>query len=268
MGSFSKFWWNSIRDGARGSVPFANDWQWTIGNPTVAAITPTVLIWLTAWLGAEYVSAEHPILAPLAVALAAFVVTWLVAAVVGALRVAPQRYYNEKARADKLEERLRPKLRISFDKKDRGCLHETRITNGPKLKLASVRIDATGIGLVHDCGADLVSLSKDDGGNLLIQGLPLIISPAERPNHSRKDVREGRPELVNILGIDENNSVRLWTENFYMPNYLAPITELGIYRILIRVFGSETAPSSIELSFNWTGNWQTAEISLWPAENI
>jgi hypothetical protein len=167
-----------------------------------------------------------------------------------------------------LAERLRPKLRVSFDERDRGCFHETRITNGPRIKLASIRIEAVGVGLIHDCGADLALFSRDGGDNLLIQGLPLIISPAERPNHARKDVREGRPELVNVLCMAEDNSVRLWTDNFYMPNYLAPITEPGIYRLRITVFGSETVPSSIELAFDWTGNWQTAKISLWPAANI
>jgi hypothetical protein len=96
MGSLFKFWRQCFRDGARGSVPFANDWQWTIGNPTVAALTPTVLVWLTAWLGADYVSADHPILGPLAVALAAFVFTWLLAAVLGAIRAAPLLYYQYK----------------------------------------------------------------------------------------------------------------------------------------------------------------------------
>jgi hypothetical protein len=122
-------------------VPFANDWQWTIGNPTVAAITPAALALLSAWLGAEYVSAEHPILGPFLIALAAFVVTWLVAAAIGAIRAAPRRYYYEKDRADALVEQLQPKLQISFDETDRGCFHETRITNGPKLKLASIKIE-------------------------------------------------------------------------------------------------------------------------------
>lgn len=183
-----------------------------------------------------------------------------------------EEYQKEKNRADELAERLQPKLRIDFNETERGCFHETRFTNGPRLKLASIRIEAAGVRVIHDCEADLVSLRKNGGDNLLIQGLPLIIAPAERPNATRKDLKQGRPELVNVIGIVEDNSVRLWTENFSLPNYLteggsSPIAEPGLYRLRITVFGSETAPSSIELAFNWTGNWLTAKVSLWHAEN-
>jgi hydrogenase-4 membrane subunit HyfE len=96
MHKFGRFWWDCLRDGTRGSVPFANDWQWSIGNPTFAAIAPTVIAWCAALFGPAYMSAEHPILGPFAIALGAFVITWLLAAIIGAVRAAPRRYYHEK----------------------------------------------------------------------------------------------------------------------------------------------------------------------------
>jgi hypothetical protein len=125
MRKFFRFWWGCVCDGVQGSTPFANDWQWAIGNPTVAAITPTILVWLAAMFGTGYMSTEHPILGPFAVALGAFVITWLMAAIIGAMRAAPRGYYHEKDRADELTARLAPKLRILFDPADQTCVHET-----------------------------------------------------------------------------------------------------------------------------------------------
>src|SRR5690349_19234505 len=131
MRDFASFWWTCMRTGARGSVPFANDWQWSIGNPTIAAITPTAIAVLTAIFGPNYVSAEHPILGPLAVALAAFVVTWLLAAIIGALRSAPRLYYLEKKRADDFADRLAPKIRLFLKGDPFGQTTGLEIAQGP-----------------------------------------------------------------------------------------------------------------------------------------
>ena len=110
MGKFFAFWRQCVCLGARGSVPFANDWQWTIGNPTVAAMVPTFVAWLAVLFGESYVNAEHPILAPLTIAAMTFAVTWLFALIIGALRAEPRLYHEQKDRVAELTEQLRPKI--------------------------------------------------------------------------------------------------------------------------------------------------------------
>jgi hypothetical protein len=94
-----------MQSAAQGSVPFANNWQWAFGNPTVAAICPSIVAWLTVWFGPDYMNATHPILGPLLVALVAFVITWFAAFLYGMLKTAPKLYYQEKDRADKEQNR-------------------------------------------------------------------------------------------------------------------------------------------------------------------
>lgn len=94
------FWRKCLGEAAGGSSPFANDWQWAVGNPTLAAVSPAVVAGLAAWLGQDYMMTEHPILGPFAVAFAAYVLTWLFALVIRTLGAAPKLYQQEKERAD------------------------------------------------------------------------------------------------------------------------------------------------------------------------
>ena len=61
-----------MRAGARGASPFANDWQWVVGNPTIAALMPAILVGVAAVFGQDYALAEHPILGPFIIAAGAY----------------------------------------------------------------------------------------------------------------------------------------------------------------------------------------------------
>jgi hypothetical protein len=88
MRDFFRFWCGCARIAARGSAPFANDWQWVFGNPTVTAILPGVIAGVAALPNTGWfdTSAEHPILGPLLIAFGAFIFTWLVAFFVRLIR--------------------------------------------------------------------------------------------------------------------------------------------------------------------------------------
>jgi hypothetical protein len=94
MRRFFSFWWVCIKDAARGSADFANDWQWLFGFPVVLGVI--------SGASADKMNAAHPIAFGFLTALGAFVVTWLVSFFVRLLN-APVRLYNaEKDRADAL----------------------------------------------------------------------------------------------------------------------------------------------------------------------
>jgi hypothetical protein len=102
-----------MQSAAQGSTPFANNWQWGIGNPTVAAIAPTIAAGLTTWLGPGYMNAEHPILGPFFAALGAFIITWIVVFLFRMLKAGPHLYYQEKDRADSEKTRADALIRQS-----------------------------------------------------------------------------------------------------------------------------------------------------------
>jgi hypothetical protein len=81
MRDFLRFWWRCAQISARGSAPFANDWQWIFGSPTVTAIAPSIIAGIATIpsIGWFDVNVEHPILGPFLVAFGAFATTWFVA---------------------------------------------------------------------------------------------------------------------------------------------------------------------------------------------
>lgn len=75
MKDFFKFWWKCIREAARGSVAFANDWQWLFGIPVISGLAGYV----AAHLGKVELSTDHPILDGLLAAVGAFIITLAIA---------------------------------------------------------------------------------------------------------------------------------------------------------------------------------------------
>jgi hypothetical protein len=95
-GSHRKFWikcFNKARAGGLSS--FANDWQWTLAVPLATSVG----------LGVTMLSTGYPAADGFVAAFFAFAVTWIIALFVKTLNAAPQLYYEEKGRADALEER-------------------------------------------------------------------------------------------------------------------------------------------------------------------
>jgi hypothetical protein len=72
---FFNYWWNCFKFAARGCTPFANAWQWSLGNPAIALVLPAILTGLAA-RGLK-TTAQHPVLGPLLFALGAFAVCWV-----------------------------------------------------------------------------------------------------------------------------------------------------------------------------------------------
>src|ERR1700730_7969492 len=93
IGKTAKFWWACIKRAARGGSAFANNWQWLVGFPALAAIISL------GWLGEGAVSiSTDTALGALESAVAAFLITWSVAFVARVFSSASNFYYEEKAR--------------------------------------------------------------------------------------------------------------------------------------------------------------------------
>jgi hypothetical protein len=102
MRRFFAFWWLCAREAAQGNSAFANDWQWLLGYPLIAAG-----IWVLGYFYAEFsgrveVTLATGALGALAAAGLAFFVTWSVAFAVRLLNVPVALFHEQKDRADKL----------------------------------------------------------------------------------------------------------------------------------------------------------------------
>src|SRR5580692_8146726 len=108
MWSFFRFWWMCIANARRGSAAFANDWQWLVGFPALAALL---------WFSHAYVSENTEKLLSGATAfgtfmsaLFAFFITMLVCFLVRLFSEPPRLFYQEKDRADTAEGELKRRL--------------------------------------------------------------------------------------------------------------------------------------------------------------
>src|ERR1700687_3959345 len=103
MGKTVNFWWACVKRAARGSSAFANDWQWLLGFPVLAAI----ISFVKRWFGEGAVSLNtDTALGALESAGAAFIITWLAAFIARVFSSASNFYYEEKERADGLQQQI------------------------------------------------------------------------------------------------------------------------------------------------------------------
>jgi hypothetical protein len=86
-------WWTCARRAFWGNTAFANDWQWVFGVPLCSA----VVVWLSSKYQLSDLTTGSPIGDAFLAALAAFIVTWLVAFFVRLLN-APVVLYDEQKR--------------------------------------------------------------------------------------------------------------------------------------------------------------------------
>jgi hypothetical protein len=104
------FWCECARRARKGTGAFANDWQWVFGVPAVSAIG----VYVASVKGATDLSTGYPALDAFLAALAAFLPTWAVAFSIRMYKAAPALFLEQKSRADILEARLAPRLRLAY----------------------------------------------------------------------------------------------------------------------------------------------------------
>lgn len=111
MRKFFSFWRRCAKIAAKDSASFANDWQWVFGVPACTGVAASV----ASYRGGTELSTGNPIVDGFLAALAAFIITWLLAFIVRTLNAASRLYDEEKKRADDAEQSLVPKISVSLD---------------------------------------------------------------------------------------------------------------------------------------------------------
>jgi hypothetical protein len=99
MRRFFSFWWQCARIAFWGNTAFANDWQWLFGVPAASGLAAFV----ASRRGATDLTTTYPILDGILAALAAFIITWVVAFLVRLLNAPVQLDKQNAARLRELE---------------------------------------------------------------------------------------------------------------------------------------------------------------------
>jgi hypothetical protein len=189
-----------------------------------------------------------------------------------------------------LEEMLTPKLKLSCSKDIGKCRVQTLISekesNIPghitgstayfsegtdiwseidnKCVVWRVQVDVVDYMSINNCTGVVISIINKSKNELLGDNLKVPFSPSEDEDAFRKEIKNKIPEYLDILVITEKNKIK---SPPHRGSHLTAINldeifdEIGEYVLTVVVAGSMPRSEEIKLKFNWTGNWQTAELS-------
>jgi hypothetical protein len=104
-------------------------------------------------------------------------------------------------------------------------------------------------------------------GSMIMQNelLYLKFVRGDNEDESRKTINYGMPAQLDVLLATETNQVKITTPGFILPtssNYSTLFSPPGIYSIHVVIAGDDMASIACELEFNWTGQWDTADLRL------
>jgi hypothetical protein len=166
MRRFFSFWWLCLRTAFWGNAAFANDWQWVFGNPVVStfagvvvaavgAVAPTI----AKRLGATEMTTGMPAVDSFLGALAAFILTWLVAYLVRLLNAPVVLFHDQKARADKFDGTATAKKSIPIDKRI-AILRERYLSEKPEIQREHLDHLVDGLQAIKDIEAIFKCLTE------------------------------------------------------------------------------------------------------------
>jgi hypothetical protein len=161
MQRFFSFWWLCARKAAKGNSAFANDWQWLLGYPAVAAGLWVLGLFYAEFSGAMQVTLATGAVGALAAAFIAFVITWVVAFVVRLFYEPVSLFHQQKERADKLDGTPIVKPR-SLDK-NLATLQERYLSERLPIERELLDYEVDGLRAINDVTLIFDGLTKSAG---------------------------------------------------------------------------------------------------------
>ena len=165
---FLKFWWRCARIAFWGNAPFANDWQWLLGYPATALIVSVAGYFYADLSGRIELTLTNGAIGLLVAAVIAFVITWLVAFLARLLNQPVMLYFDEKARADKLEQNvvgqghIRPSFEIGYEILPL-LPEEYEYKSHPRHPACRIWVENLGTGPIDECQIAIEQLKPNMG---------------------------------------------------------------------------------------------------------
>jgi hypothetical protein len=273
---FLAFWWECIANARRGSSAFANDWQWLIGFPALAAILWFFRAYLSNY--AQLFSAETAFGTFMA-ALVAFFITLIARFFVRLLIEPSNLFYRERDRAanaeHELQSRLSPKISVSLDEDCGGIrIVETRINPAepsvtrhpsPPEKWVQIKvISATDAPLI-DCEARLVRVERVGSAETAI---PILTEPTfctwsmmTQSEQKRMTIPAKIPQSANIFSIAQGSTHLVTRTAHVHVGFDQEIQKPGRYRLTIGVSAKDCPTEIIVLILEWGGSYDKITIT-------
>lgn len=186
-----------------------------------------------------------------------------------------QRIGDHEGRIAELEFKLTPKLNLACGHGVSGTRQRMNMRvagawgwddRGDPLNATTLRIAVTTdspLG-ISDCSGVITTIRRGDLTLMHGDNIELPISPSTAESRHIGNVRQGVVSYLDVLLIPDGDNCR-FPKDAHVPDsarlkYL--FDQFCEYMIEIVVSGFETAPTRALLKFNWTGNWETTDISM------
>jgi hypothetical protein len=271
---FFCFWRKCAGMAAHGNAPFANDWQWLIGYPAVAAF-----LWLVGFFYGVFSGWATGAIAGLVVAALAFLITWGAVFVSRLLNAPVLLIRSEQERASaaeaELTERLAHKISVSLVHDHDGVrIVQTLVDlpppagqqRGPDQKWVQIVVmSATDLPLV-DCETRLISaerISEEGTAAAVILDEPVICPWNNmQPNENRcMTIPALVPQAANIFSVQQGFSTLYVETTPIKYGFTDQIRQPGKYRLKIGV-SAQACPTNVQnFLFRWNGSYDSISIT-------
>jgi hypothetical protein len=160
------------------------------------------------------------------------------------------------AKISDLESRLTPKLKLSFDMNDEGCVRPNTIIGDPSNSVLAtwyrIKVEAAESITLIECRGRLVDL-RGAGPNLLLGETPSL--NFSQGDALSKTISPGVPEYLDFLMASITHGAFVTAHPAHL-SQAVPWGHLfdlaGDYRIRIVIVSNNSVPASIDLLFKWT----------------
>lgn len=166
----------------------------------------------------------------------------------------------ERLKVAELTEKLRRKIKCTFDPQSLACVTPTIFGNGTPVRYFRLKVECDAIGFVSRCMGRLLAINHNGRTIFDSEPLRLTFAPATSVDTLAKDLRDQVPEYLDILYTSAGGIVPT-TYQFMFPtsvNFQHLLAPLGIYTFVIVVSSPEAKSVKFELDLDWRGNWQSA----------
>jgi hypothetical protein len=154
----------------------------------------------------------------------------------------------------KMESRLTTTLKCSFHMQDERCVRRNRHIAPQNLGMSRAKqygtyfrlvVTAMGDKSIHKCTGYITGIERA-GQNLLAgEILKITFSDGNASDATERDVRPGKPEMLDFLFIGDDNVPTITTRNFTYPSSIPMnlLKSVGEYRIELLINGENTNSS-------------------------
>lgn len=174
--------------------------------------------------------------------------------------------------AEPIRQRMfRPNLNLSFDN-DEECVSHTFHTSrtlaatGPKAVYIRVRVNNTRNRMARECRGYLVNLeAKNEKGEFVkteyCDSIMLHWS-CQRPETKYLPIHipKGVNQFLDIVSLEENRNYFNPETHVILNRYHELLRRTGVFRFAIHVVADNAEPKTINLIFEWNGDWKNFKI--------